>query len=125
MDIALGLYSIISNSKNKSLPIVTTPKGHGNEGTSKQIYPEQKEKTEIKKFRRNVLGGRTGYSRQRRAVDSCFEAVNDTGTMAQSWGNFFFSLLDYKTEKFVIAKNKKIGVLFRLFQLAVIGYLIG
>ncbi|KAK7173462.1 hypothetical protein R3I93_003318 [Phoxinus phoxinus] len=45
--------------------------------------------------------------------------------MAQSWGNFFFSLLDYKTEKFVIAKNKKIGVLFRLFQLAVIGYLIG
>ncbi|XP_056126051.1 P2X purinoceptor 5 isoform X1 [Rhinichthys klamathensis goyatoka] len=45
--------------------------------------------------------------------------------MAQSWSNFFFSLLDYKTEKFVIAKNKKIGVLFRLFQLAVIGYLIG
>ncbi|XP_077087587.1 P2X purinoceptor 5 isoform X1 [Siphateles boraxobius] len=45
--------------------------------------------------------------------------------MAQSWANFFFSLLDYKTEKFVIAKNKKIGVLFRLFQLAVIGYLIG
>ncbi|XP_067294442.1 P2X purinoceptor 5 [Pseudorasbora parva] len=45
--------------------------------------------------------------------------------MAQTWGNFFFSLLDYKTEKFVIAKNKKVGVLFRLFQLAVIGYLIG
>nr|AAI62598.1 P2rx5 protein [Danio rerio]AAI62608.1 P2rx5 protein [Danio rerio] len=45
--------------------------------------------------------------------------------MAQTWGNFFFSLLDYKTEKFVIAKNKKVGVLFRLFQLTVIGYLIG
>ncbi|XP_073696296.1 P2X purinoceptor 5 [Garra rufa] len=45
--------------------------------------------------------------------------------MAQTWGNFFFSLLDYKTEKFVIAKNKKVGVLFRLFQLGVIGYLIG
>ncbi|XP_026106543.1 P2X purinoceptor 5 isoform X1 [Carassius auratus] len=45
--------------------------------------------------------------------------------MARTWGNFFFSLLDYKTEKFVIAKNKKVGVLFRLFQLGVIGYLIG
>ncbi|XP_048044275.1 P2X purinoceptor 5 [Megalobrama amblycephala] len=45
--------------------------------------------------------------------------------MAQTWGNFFFSLLDYKTEKFVIAKNKKVGVLFRLFQLGVIGYVIG
>uniref|UniRef100_A0A8B9H5V1 Purinergic receptor P2X, ligand-gated ion channel, 5 n=1 Tax=Astyanax mexicanus TaxID=7994 RepID=A0A8B9H5V1_ASTMX len=37
--------------------------------------------------------------------------------MAQSRGMFFYSLLDYKTEKFVIAKNKKVGVLFRLFQL--------
>ncbi|XP_076867759.1 P2X purinoceptor 5 [Brachyhypopomus gauderio] len=45
--------------------------------------------------------------------------------MAQTWGNFFYSLLDYKTEKFVIANNKKVGVLFRLFQLGVIGYLIG
>ncbi|XP_052411410.1 P2X purinoceptor 5 [Carassius gibelio] len=45
--------------------------------------------------------------------------------MAQTFGNFFFSLLDYKTEKFVIAKNKKVGVLFRIFQLGVIGYLIG
>uniref|UniRef100_A0A8C2C0E2 P2X purinoceptor n=1 Tax=Cyprinus carpio TaxID=7962 RepID=A0A8C2C0E2_CYPCA len=45
--------------------------------------------------------------------------------MAQTWGNFFFSLLDYKTEKFIIAKNKKVGVLFRLFQLGVLGYLIG
>uniref|UniRef100_A0A4W4EIH0 P2X purinoceptor n=1 Tax=Electrophorus electricus TaxID=8005 RepID=A0A4W4EIH0_ELEEL len=45
--------------------------------------------------------------------------------MAQTWGNFLYSLLDYKTEKFVIAKNKKVGVLFRLFQLGVIGYLIG
>uniref|UniRef100_A0A673LVG3 P2X purinoceptor n=2 Tax=Sinocyclocheilus rhinocerous TaxID=307959 RepID=A0A673LVG3_9TELE len=45
--------------------------------------------------------------------------------MARTWGNFFLSLLDYKTEKFVIAKNKKVGVLFRLFQLGLIGYLIG
>ncbi|KAL7838105.1 hypothetical protein AOLI_G00265090 [Acnodon oligacanthus] len=45
--------------------------------------------------------------------------------MAHSWGSFLYSLLDYKTEKFMIAKNKKVGVLFRLFQLGVIGYLIG
>nr|XP_055055986.1 P2X purinoceptor 5 isoform X1 [Misgurnus anguillicaudatus] len=45
--------------------------------------------------------------------------------MAQTWGSFLFSLLDYKTEKFIIAKNKKVGVLFRLLQLGVIGYLIG
>ncbi|KAI4891798.1 hypothetical protein NFI96_014808 [Prochilodus magdalenae] len=45
--------------------------------------------------------------------------------MAQRWGSFFYSLLDYKTEKFVIAKNKKVGVLYRLFQVGVIGYLIG
>ncbi|KAL2095051.1 hypothetical protein ACEWY4_009770 [Coilia grayii] len=38
---------------------------------------------------------------------------------------FAWTLLDYKTEKFVIAKNKKIGILFRLIQLSVIGYLIG
>ncbi|KAI5615595.1 P2X purinoceptor 5, partial [Silurus asotus] len=35
------------------------------------------------------------------------------------------SIFDYKTEKFFIAKNKKIGLLFRIFQLAVIVYLIG
>ncbi|XP_028839264.1 P2X purinoceptor 5 [Denticeps clupeoides] len=38
---------------------------------------------------------------------------------------FFLSLLDYKTEKYVIAQNKKVGVLFRVFQLAVVGYLVG
>uniref|UniRef100_A0A667ZZL4 P2X purinoceptor n=1 Tax=Myripristis murdjan TaxID=586833 RepID=A0A667ZZL4_9TELE len=41
------------------------------------------------------------------------------------WGGFFFSLLNYKTEKYVIAENKRIGILFRLYQLAVLGYLIG
>ncbi|XP_062844331.1 P2X purinoceptor 5 [Trichomycterus rosablanca] len=44
--------------------------------------------------------------------------------MAQS-NNFFFSLFNYKTEKFFIASNKKVGVIFRLFQLGVIAYLIG
>uniref|UniRef100_A0A8D0CXG7 P2X purinoceptor n=1 Tax=Sander lucioperca TaxID=283035 RepID=A0A8D0CXG7_SANLU len=41
------------------------------------------------------------------------------------WGGFFVSLLNYKTEKYVIAENKKIGILFRLYQLAVLGYIIG
>ncbi|XP_070699453.1 P2X purinoceptor 5 [Pempheris klunzingeri] len=41
------------------------------------------------------------------------------------WGGFFFSLLNYKTEKYVIAENRRIGVLFRLYQLAVLGYIIG
>ncbi|XP_046876033.1 P2X purinoceptor 5 [Hypomesus transpacificus] len=40
-------------------------------------------------------------------------------------GMFFFSLLNYKTEKYVIAENKKVGILFRLYQLAILGYLIG
>ncbi|XP_069556791.1 P2X purinoceptor 5 isoform X1 [Brachyistius frenatus] len=41
------------------------------------------------------------------------------------WGGFFISLLNYKTEKYVIAENRKIGILFRLYQLAVLGYIIG
>ncbi|TSL28152.1 P2X purinoceptor 5 [Bagarius yarrelli] len=45
--------------------------------------------------------------------------------MATGCGPFLYSLVDYKTEKFFVAKNKRIGVLFRLFQLAVIGYIIG
>ncbi|KAM6970175.1 P2X purinoceptor 5 [Aplochiton taeniatus] len=45
--------------------------------------------------------------------------------MAGGAGLFFFSLLNYKTEKYVIAENKKIGILFRLYQLAILGYLIG
>ncbi|XP_078468228.1 P2X purinoceptor 5-like [Lampetra planeri] len=35
------------------------------------------------------------------------------------------AFFDYKTEKFVIARNKKVGVLYRLLQLGVIGYLLG
>ncbi|XP_011615583.1 P2X purinoceptor 5 isoform X2 [Takifugu rubripes] len=41
------------------------------------------------------------------------------------WGGFFFSLFNYKTEKYVIAENRKIGILFRIYQLAVLGYIIG
>uniref|UniRef100_A0A665TFQ6 P2X purinoceptor n=1 Tax=Echeneis naucrates TaxID=173247 RepID=A0A665TFQ6_ECHNA len=43
----------------------------------------------------------------------------------ERWGAFFVSLLNYKTEKYVIAENRKIGILFRLYQLAVLGYIIG
>ncbi|XP_072475101.1 P2X purinoceptor 5 isoform X2 [Notamacropus eugenii] len=37
----------------------------------------------------------------------------------------FLSLFDYKTEKFVIAKNKKVGLLYRLMQLSILAYLLG
>ncbi|XP_047676861.1 purinergic receptor P2X, ligand-gated ion channel, 8 [Tachysurus fulvidraco] len=39
--------------------------------------------------------------------------------------DIFLSAFDYKTEKYVIAKNKKVGVLYRLIQLSIIGYIIG
>uniref|UniRef100_UPI0037E9C72B P2X purinoceptor 5-like n=1 Tax=Semicossyphus pulcher TaxID=241346 RepID=UPI0037E9C72B len=39
--------------------------------------------------------------------------------------NFFLSLFDYKTEKYIVAKNKRVGVLYRLIQLSIIGYIIG
>ncbi|XP_041796101.1 P2X purinoceptor 5-like isoform X2 [Chelmon rostratus] len=45
-----------------------------------------------------------------------------------AWGVFkelLISFLDYKTEKFIVVKNKKIGILYRLIQLAIIGYVIG
>ncbi|KAK7883200.1 hypothetical protein WMY93_029374 [Mugilogobius chulae] len=35
------------------------------------------------------------------------------------------SLCNYKTEKYIVAKNKKVGVLYRLIQLTIIGYIIG
>ncbi|XP_059187254.1 P2X purinoceptor 5-like [Centropristis striata] len=37
----------------------------------------------------------------------------------------FFSLFDYKTEKYIVAKNKRVGVLYRLIQLSILGYIIG
>ncbi|KAM7399612.1 hypothetical protein PAMP_018874 [Pampus punctatissimus] len=44
-------------------------------------------------------------------------------------GNLFkgrcSSLFDYKTEKYIVAKNKRVGVLYRLIQLSIIGYIIG
>nr|XP_031325369.1 P2X purinoceptor 5 isoform X3 [Camelus dromedarius]XP_031325370.1 P2X purinoceptor 5 isoform X3 [Camelus dromedarius] len=41
------------------------------------------------------------------------------------WGKGFYqSLFDYKTEKYVIAKNKKVGLLYRLLQLSILTYLV-
>ncbi|KAM3616300.1 uncharacterized protein V6R79_015751 [Siganus canaliculatus] len=37
----------------------------------------------------------------------------------------FLSFFDYKTEKYIVAENKRVGVLYRLIQLSIIGYLIG
>uniref|UniRef100_A0A4W4DVI9 P2X purinoceptor n=1 Tax=Electrophorus electricus TaxID=8005 RepID=A0A4W4DVI9_ELEEL len=42
-----------------------------------------------------------------------------------SWKDALLSALDYKTEKYVIAKDKKVGLLYRLIQLFLIGYIIG
>ncbi|XP_028275657.1 P2X purinoceptor 5-like [Parambassis ranga] len=41
------------------------------------------------------------------------------------WKGRFLTLFDYKTEKYIVAKNKRVGVLYRLIQLSIIGYLIG
>ncbi|XP_063061486.1 purinergic receptor P2X, ligand-gated ion channel, 8 [Engraulis encrasicolus] len=37
----------------------------------------------------------------------------------------FLAAFDYKTVKYVIAENKKVGVLYRVIQLSILGYLIG
>uniref|UniRef100_A0A8D3BKY0 P2X purinoceptor n=1 Tax=Scophthalmus maximus TaxID=52904 RepID=A0A8D3BKY0_SCOMX len=58
------------------------------------------------------------------SVLSVFLTRAHSGGMA-GWGLFFVSLLNYKTEKYVIAENRRIGILFRLYQLAVLGYIIG
>ncbi|XP_075417290.1 P2X purinoceptor 5 isoform X2 [Tenrec ecaudatus] len=40
------------------------------------------------------------------------------------WKGLVLPLFDYKTEKFVIAKNKKVGLLYRLLQLSTVLYLV-
>ncbi|XP_072307032.1 P2X purinoceptor 5-like [Eucyclogobius newberryi] len=42
-----------------------------------------------------------------------------------SQGSFFLSLFNYQTEKYVVTKKRKIGILYRLYQLAVLAYIIG
>ncbi|KAL8180584.1 UNVERIFIED_CONTAM: hypothetical protein K2H54_029131 [Gekko kuhli] len=45
--------------------------------------------------------------------------------MEDPWSSFFLGLLDYKTEKFVLTRNRKVGVLHRLIQLGILGYILG
>lgn len=53
-------------------------------------------------------------------------ATEQAGSMGQvAWKALFLSLFDYKTEKYVIAKNKKVGVLYRVVQLSILAYLVG
>ncbi|XP_077021686.1 P2X purinoceptor 5 [Tamandua tetradactyla] len=40
------------------------------------------------------------------------------------WKGLLLSLFDYKTEKYVIAKNKKVGLLYRLLQVSILMYLV-
>ncbi|KAM4844091.1 P2X purinoceptor 5 isoform 2-T2 [Thomomys bottae] len=42
----------------------------------------------------------------------------------RAWKRLCLSLLDYKTEKYVVAKNKKVGLLYRLLQLSILLYLV-
>ncbi|XP_066490884.1 P2X purinoceptor 5 [Tiliqua scincoides] len=42
-----------------------------------------------------------------------------------AWKALCLSLFDYKTEKYVIAKNKKVGILYRVVQLSIMAYIIG
>ncbi|XP_075847838.1 P2X purinoceptor 5 isoform X2 [Microtus pennsylvanicus] len=41
-----------------------------------------------------------------------------------AWKGFAQSLFDYKTAKFVVAKSKKVGLLYRLLQLTILLYLL-
>lgn len=48
-----------------------------------------------------------------------------TRTMGQAGcKGLYQALFDYKTEKYVIAKNKKVGLLYRLLQGSVLTYLV-
>ncbi|XP_042298310.1 P2X purinoceptor 5 [Sceloporus undulatus] len=42
-----------------------------------------------------------------------------------AWKALCVSLFDYKTEKYVIAKNKKVGILYRVVQLSIMAYIVG
>ncbi|XP_044286148.1 P2X purinoceptor 5 isoform X2 [Varanus komodoensis] len=42
-----------------------------------------------------------------------------------AWKELCLSLFDYKTEKYVIAKNKKVGILYRAVQLFILAYIVG
>lgn len=66
-----------------------------------------------------------GSVRAAASLQRVYRAGGGGGGQMAGWGGFFFSLLNYKTEKYVIAENRRIGILFRIYQLAVLGYIIG
>nr|XP_014337272.1 PREDICTED: P2X purinoceptor 5 [Bos mutus] len=46
------------------------------------------------------------------------------GVTSAGCKGLYQSLFDYKTEKYVIAKNKKVGLLYRLLQVSILTYLV-
>ncbi|XP_061460756.1 P2X purinoceptor 5 isoform X2 [Rhineura floridana] len=56
----------------------------------------------------------------------CASHAELTRRMGQvAWKALCLSLFDYKTEKYVIAKNKKVGILYRVVQLSIMAYILG
>ncbi|KAJ6659118.1 hypothetical protein lerEdw1_019421 [Lerista edwardsae] len=45
--------------------------------------------------------------------------------MEAPWSQAWAGLLDYKTEKFALTRNRKAGALHRLLQLGILGYILG
>ncbi len=56
------------------------------------------------------------------AMQKCSQGCR-TGSM-WLWGVFSSSLLEYNTAKIVHIKNKKVGLMNRLVQIAIFGYII-
>lgn len=44
--------------------------------------------------------------------------------LSAGWGSFVYTTFEYNTPKIVHIKNKKVGILNRLVQLAILGYVI-
>lgn len=56
------------------------------------------------------------------AESSC--GVRCRSGVAAGWGAFVSTAFEYDTPKIVHIKNKKVGILNRLVQLAILGYVI-
>nr|XP_028566994.1 P2X purinoceptor 6 isoform X2 [Podarcis muralis] len=55
----------------------------------------------------------------------CRDFTASRPAMGDSWSHSCFGFLDYKTEKFALTRNRKVGVLHRLIQLGIVGYILG
>ncbi|XP_062999909.1 P2X purinoceptor 6 [Elgaria multicarinata webbii] len=56
---------------------------------------------------------------------SALPVFHSQTTMEDLWRKSCFGFLDYKTEKFALIRNRKVGVLHRLLQLVILGYILG